>query len=83
MTSGTGFLDLDSIVVLSATGQANETKTPSAPPIQAAMGNNGGNMGGDSTSVNNAPNKDTLHVESANGANKSVGSCHVFLSCYT
>lgn len=46
-------------------------------------------MGGDSTSVNSAPNKDTLHVDSAstNGANKSVGvfyvSCRAILKWLT
>ncbi|KAI0093109.1 hypothetical protein BDY19DRAFT_902909 [Irpex rosettiformis] len=68
VTSGTGFLDLDTIIVLSATGQTNDTKTSSSDPtLPTAMGNNGGSMEGQS--VNNAPNQDTLHVNSANDNN--------------
>lgn len=70
VTAGTGFFDLDSIVVYNATGQANGSQaSPVDPALPLAMGNNGGSMPDNSNPVNNASNTDKFHINSANSNN--------------
>ncbi len=70
VTTGTGFFDLDSIVVYNATGQANGSQASSVDPaLPLAMGNNGGSMPDNSNPVNNASNTDKFHINSANSNN--------------
>jgi hypothetical protein len=74
LTANSGFLDLDSVVVYRATGGKPITLPPSpsgsASPSPSALNNGGTN--GEAVPSNNAPDKDTFHINQSSAQNNNA-----------